>query len=334
MNNIFKILSVFVLCVIVASCSKSTTDPVPLRDYTEQYITDSTAISEYIDTHYLTYDSNYNVTFDTLLPTSGHLSIRHEQVAYELDDTIVVDNDVNYKVYFIKFNEGDTNVGKRPTPVDSVHVAYRGVKLDGVQFDSASNPVWFTLQDVIKGWAGIIPNFHTGTYSTAPGPNPITYSNFGAGVMFLPSGLAYYSGTTGTIDAYSPLIFTFKLFELQYRDHDRDGILSKDEVPSDAALLYNPAKYDSDGDGYANMYDIDDDGDHFTTISELLRYTDANGKKYYYKFNGAAVDDPLTPFDDTQGIPSRSGSPGSYTYDYTTPNRIRKHLDPSWTNLN
>ena len=75
--------------------------------------------------------------------------------------------------------------------------------------------------------------------------------------MFLPSGLAYYSNATSNIGAYSPLIFTFKLCEVHYRDHDGDGILSKDERKLDPSInklirwKENPAgntyKFDSNG---------------------------------------------------------------------------------------
>src|SRR5690606_26668749 len=96
--------------------------------------------------------------------------------------------------------------------------------------------------------------------------NPVTFADYGVGVMFLPSGLAYYNQVTGAVPRYSPLIFTFNLYELNYRDHDNDGILSKDEVanPGD-----NPLDYDSDNDGIPNMYDKDDDNDSYLTRFEI-----------------------------------------------------------------
>ena len=223
------------------------------------------------------------------------------------------------------------------------------------QFDSAPTPVWLKLQEVISGWSHIIPMFKTGTYTAGTGGNPTTYNNFGAGVMFLPSALAYYSNSTGSIPSYTPLIFTFKLIELRYRDQDYDGILSKDERVLDPSIdplirwKENPASsldyhyddaqagvydinyMDTDGDGVANMYDVDDDGDHVLTKVELLRYTDAiSGKKYYYKYDGAVDDDLTTPFDERQGIPSRTGTEPNYIYDYLTSTRKRKHVDNTW----
>ncbi len=353
MNNIFKILSVFVICVVVASCSKSSNNDVePLRDYTEQYTADLALINTYIDTHYITRDADYNVTFDTLLPTGGHSSIRTDP-AFQLKDTLVAQDGIHYKVYFIKFREGTKD---RPTQVDSVHVAYKGINLlKSATFDQAITPTWFKLQEVIKGWSHIIPNFHTGTYTPGTGGNGTTFDNFGAGVMFLPSGLAYYSSAAGTIPAYSPIIFSFKLYELRYRDHDGDGILSKDErrlsplvnanvrwkenpLGNDyngdgsidiSSTLYDsdgdgvvdsPESYDIDGDGYVNMYDIDDDGDHVLTRVEIKQYTDPiTLKVHLFGFNGAVVDDPTTPYDERLGIPRKYTGPVNNTTHLTTP---------------
>lgn len=355
MNNIFKILSVVVFCGLLASCGESD-DPsiTPLRDYAQQYAADIDSIDDYIDTHYMTVNpTNFDVTF-TEIPSGGTQQSIRTQTQYPLEDTLVKEDGIEYKIYFIKFREGDAVNGKRPTQVDSVHVSYRGIRLTDDQFDDASNPVWFGLQDVITGWTHIIPNFKTGTYTTAPGPNPITFNDFGAGVMFLPSGLAYYNSAAGSIPSYSPIIFSFKLYELRYRDHDRDGILSKDERkldPSIPALLRwreNPFLgydydgdgdveiYDTDGDGTANMFDIDDDGDGILTKLER-KYTITSGtapnlivNTYYYPFDGAAVDNPLTEVDERKGIPRKFiGSPT--LDDFTNPTRLRRHLDPSST---
>lgn len=324
MNKIFKLFFVFALFIIMPSCNKDDdTKLEPLRDYGEQYVKDLDSIDKYIDTHYMEVDADYNVTF-TEIPTGGtQLSIR-QQTDYPLDFTMVQndDQDVNYKVYYIKLREGTE---RQPTAVDSVHVAYRGTLVSDVQFDYAASPLWFQLQDVVPGWAEIIPKFKTGTYETTEGPNPVNYQNYGAGIMFLPSGLGYYanSSPSGTIAGYSPLIFSFKLMELRYKDHDRDGILSKDEGnPNDPTMKL--IDYDSDGDGLANMYDVDDDGDHVLTKTEIVQYTNPDtGKKHLYSFNGAPTDDMSTPnWDESKGIPSCGG-------DFTTPTRLRKHLDPS-----
>lgn len=369
MNKIFKLFFVFALLLVISSCNKDDDTYVePLRDYGEQYAKDLDSINKFIDTHYLTVDANYNVTFSEILAGGTQQSIR-QQTDYPLDFTMVQndDQDVNYKLYFIKLRQGS---GRYPTAVDSVHVAYKGeniftnkveilpstepVKtyrtfLDVNQFDFSSFPVWFQLQDLVPGWAEIIPKFRTGVYdvSDVPNPNPVNFQEYGAGIMFLPSALGYYanSSASGTIPSYAPLIFSFKLMELRYKDHDRDGILSKDEGnPNDPTMKL--IDYDSDGDGTANMYDVDDDGDYVLTKNELkYTYTDGSLKKTrYYPYNGAATDDPSTSWDETKGIPRAftgplmpvtiapstiimlpSPGPG----DFTDPTRLRRHLDPN-----
>ena len=205
-----------------------------------------------------------------------------------------------------------------------------------IDFDVAVNPVWFKLQEVISGWTHILTNFHSGTYTT----NPTTFVNYGAGVMFLPSGLGYYNNGTTNINSYSPLIFTFKLCEVHYRDQDGDGILSKDErkldptisplirwkenpagntykFDNDGNLVIDVPFLDTDGDGIADMYDTDDDGDHVLTRVETVKdpadITLASPLGHY-PFNPT----PTEP----KGVPNCSG-------DFTTPTRLRKYLDPS-----
>ena len=94
--------------------------------------------------------------------------------------------------------------------------------------------------------------------------------------MFIPSGLAYYGSSSSTIPAYSPLIFSFKLYEIERADQDGDGIPSylEDVSPTVDRYMYvlnegvvNPD--DTAGDEVPDFLDIDDDGDFFTTAGEI-----------------------------------------------------------------
>jgi FKBP-type peptidyl-prolyl cis-trans isomerase FkpA len=350
MNKYFKIVLIFVfgltlIGLTIASCSSNETPSydVALRAYPVQYDADMDSINKYIDTHYLSVDSDYNVTM-TKIPVGGtQQSIRLQQT-YPLR-FVEVQNDthaVNYKVYYLKLREG-TN--QSTTAVDSVYVSYKGTLVSDVQFDYSETPIWFQLESVVAGWGEIIPLFKTGTYDTAVGPNPTTFANFGAGVMFIPSGLGYYNQIPSAfLPAYSPLIFSFKLKSQRSRDHDRDGILSKYEVDP-AVPNQKPKDYDSDGDKTPNFYDIDDDGDHYLTKVENKRpyiSTVVNGQTIltpngYFPFNGAAIDNPLTPnIDERQGIPRKftgpintNNLPTPLPSDYTEPNRLRRYLDPT-----
>lgn len=286
MNKYFKIVLFLVIGITIASCTKNdTTSSVALKDYVVQNAADMDSINKYIDTHYITVDADYNVTM-TKIPVGGtQQSIRLQQT-YPLQFKMVQNDDhkVNYKVYYLKLREG-TN--QSTTAVDSVYVSYKGILTTDGQFDYSESPIWFQLQTVVAGWGEIIPLFKTGTYDTTEGPNPTTFSNFGAGVMFLPSGLGYYNQIPSAyIPSYSPLIFSFKLKSQRYRDHDRDGILSKDEVDP-TVVGQKPEKYDSDGDGFANMYDLDDDGDHYLTKKEI--HKNANGTIIFEDTDGDGI---------------------------------------------
>lgn len=339
MNKFLKFFFLLIASVLIVSCAKEDKNTAePLRDYAEQYTKDIVAIDTYLDDHYMNVDVNYNVTF-TKIPLNGTQQSIRQQSLYPVE-FINVTNDfqnVNYKLYYIKLREGTQ---KKPSEVDSVHVAYRGNLLTDVQFDYSQNPLWFELQNVVPGWGEIIPKFKTGFYDATEGPDPVNFENYGAGIMFLPSAYGYYanSSPSGTIAAYSPLVFSFKLMELRYKDHDRDGILSKDEA--DPA---NPTKklidYDSDSassnDGLANLYDVDDDDDKVLTRNEIVQYVDPiTGKKHLYTFNGAATDNPTTPWDERQGIPraftgpvNSNGLKTPLPSDFTDPTRLRRHLD-------
>ncbi|MCX6185288.1 MAG: hypothetical protein NTX74_09760 [Flavobacterium sp.] len=174
------------------------------------------------------------------------------------------------------------------------------------------------LNQTIRGWQEIIPLFKSGQIVNTSGSDPVNYTDFGAGVMFLPSGLAYYNIGSGSIPSYSPLVFSFKLYDVRRADQDGDGIFSIDES-NESNGVYDFTK-DTDGDGSPDYLDIDDDGDGYFTKTET-KYTDSAGVVHYYPFNGAAVDDPATPLvDETKGVPSCG-------LDYITPTRVRRYLD-------
>jgi FKBP-type peptidyl-prolyl cis-trans isomerase FkpA len=315
----FKFLISILAVITLVSCSKNDTPGVtPKRPYPEQYSKDIDTIDKFIDSHYMTVDANYNVTFNRL-PTDGSQQSIRNQTEFPLEFRMVQNDDhgVNYKVYYIKLREG---VNERPTAVDSIHVAYDGQSLyskqeeilpsttpktynyfiENTQSENNQYPVWFKTDDLVQGWSKIIPYFKTGTYDNTPSPNPVTFENYGAGIMFIPSGLGYYQTVQGVIPAYSNLVFSFKLYELRYRDHDGDGILSKDEVPIGSDFLYDPIDYDSDGDGTPNYFDVDDDDDRVLTKNEIK---DLAGETIAFDL-----------------IPDCSGNT-------TNPTRVKKHLD-------
>lgn len=329
MKTLVKLVLVIVFTSSIFSCQE--TDNVsapPARPYAEVYPEDTLKIREFMETHYITVDADYNTTF-TQIPAGGTQTPIANMT--ELDTILRKFHDITYKIYYLKLREG---TGESPTRVDSSFVAYKGntftkTTTNNVDtytqnvFDQSDSPVWFALEDVIKGWGEVIPKFKTGTH-TVNTDGTVSFQNYGAGVMFLPSGLGYYNSATGNIGSYSPLIFSFKLYNQRYRDHDRDKILSKFEYrekETSGLIDFNKVALDTDGDGLPNYLDVDDDADGVLTKVEIKKPTPFLGLSLYYPFDPVA-DNPFTLEDETEpkGIPSDSG-------DGVSPTRLRRHLD-------
>jgi hypothetical protein len=346
--NKFKLYFI-VSCFLFAlfSCNKADdTTYEPLHFYAVQYETDIALIEDFLKTHYLEpvvnhpgFEDDQNVTM-AVIP-AGNTSLVPIWDSPLLHSKEVEFNNFTYKVYYLQLREGE---GEAPTRVDQVlasydgsYIAYNNGKPENTRFQYAQYPTTFLgLDNTIAGWREMFLFFKTGTVEPAEGPNPAVYNNFGAGVLFLPSALAYYNlaqPAPGYIPAYSPLIFSFKLYDLKHVDHDADGILSNDEDVNTDGDFTND---DTDGDGIQNYLDIDDDGDGYLTKAESKYIVKDNVTHeeftYYYPFNGAATDDPATPYvDERFGIPRKfSGAGGAAAEaDFIDPARLRRHLDPS-----
>ena len=293
--------------ILVGCPGEDTPETFQSRPYLEVYNENLAEIEDFMESHYITVDASYNVTFTKITATTPGTPI------FDALDTSTSQNNplkplkfktiskegVDHKLYYLKLNEG---AGSNPTRLDSVFTSYKGYKTDLSSFDSASSPTWFQLQDVIQGWQEVFPEFKSSVGQTINSDGTITFNNFGAGIMFVPSGLAYYSQNSGTIGSYTPIIFTFKLIKVRYKDHDGDKILSKDEYggPTSSAPL------DTDGDGKPDYADFDDDNDGKLTKEEIRISTGVTG---WYTYN-------LIP--DCAGIVF--GSPGF---------NKRRHLDTS-----
>jgi FKBP-type peptidyl-prolyl cis-trans isomerase FkpA len=297
MNRYLKALGLLSLITLFAACKKDDdTNIAPPRDHGIQYATEKADIETYLKTHYMTVDgTSFDVAFDTITAENPHVSI-WDQTEYPLQNKIVNSNDIDYTVYYISFNEG---VGEAPTRADNVLTAYRGTLIrNGKQFEYMPYPqVLSSLLTTIEGWQEIIPLFKSGVYVDIPNdPDPATFQGYGAGVMFLPSGLAYYNAPRGLIRAYDPLIYSFKLYDMEYTDVDNDGILNKYETVDGVDLN----DYDTDGDELPNYLDSDDDGDGRFTKDEIT-IPDSDPVEYY----------------DFDEIPTCTGG------------TLKKHLDPS-----
>lgn len=311
------------LLVLFSSCNKDDDEvaSTPLRDFGAQFKTDSISIDKYLQTHYLNLDGITDIasvvnSADLIkkMPTTGTLppsifTLYNSPNLPRLLIKKIKKHDITYSVYYLQFSEGDSS--EKPCPYDEVLVTYRGTSLKSetdvltqelivteTEFENSPVANLFNLGTVfVKGWPEIFPMFGKGVFDeTATGNGPNVYANYGAGIMFLPSGLAYYQQSPQTnIPSYSPLVFSFQLLNFKRIDNDNDGILTVDEL-----AVNSEGKYaDTDGDGIYDFGDFDDDNDGFTTRNEIKK---PDGTLYLFN-----------------EIPGCDGFA-------TDPNRIKRHL--------
>jgi hypothetical protein len=148
------------------------------------------------------------------------------------------------------------------------------MRLDGKIFDSRlGSPVWFDMQGsgisgnsgVIKGFKEGMPKFKSGGDIIENGDGTFTVTGSGVGLIFMPSGIAYFSGSAPGA-TYAPLMFEVNLLATNTADHDRDGVSTILEDLDGDGNLFND---DTDEDGLPNYLDTDDDGDGILTKDEL-----------------------------------------------------------------
>jgi FKBP-type peptidyl-prolyl cis-trans isomerase len=258
--KIKNIISLLIISLIIFSCKKDD-DTVDL-DVAAQAIEDDNTLIEYLQSHYLNEEDGGIWTI-----TNGETPLMGQVSSED-----VVKNEIEYKLYYLNQQEGESI---SPTKVDSVLSKYTGMLLDSSVFDtSSSSLIWFSLTDVVDGWSYGFPKFKGGT-KIVNSDESFEYENYGKGILFMPSGLAYGNFNQVSIPANSPLIFQIELHDVNFSDHDNDGILSKDEdVNGDGDFISD----DTDDDGIPNYLDNDDDGDGVLTKDELEdnKYLDPN----------------------------------------------------------
>ncbi|WP_338407293.1 FKBP-type peptidylprolyl isomerase [uncultured Flavobacterium sp.] len=296
MNKFKYYFILLIITLFISSCTKNEVAVIlPPRDYNVQYTTDITDIEEYLKNNYITvvdhpgFLDDQDVTISKITDAPNQPSIYSYLNATTFPKLLIHEvklHDVtnNYKLYYLVLREG---VGQSPCNVDGVLAAYKGEYLQKVAatttvaetitasgFEEVKYPQTILgLYSTILGWSEIFPQFKAGTY-TSNLDGTVSHNDFGAGVMFIPSGLAYYGSGSGSIPSYSPLVFSFKLYEIQRLDIDNDGIPSYlEDFDGDgymrnlAAGVDNPD--DTDKDGIPNFLDVDDDGDNYTTKLEI-----------------------------------------------------------------
>ena len=291
---------------------------VPEADRTEQQAIDNDSLVNFLQTHYIDESllmNNSEVSFNdieiTELPDDGELpNPDNNTLLIDLVEVLTTTYfDAEYEYYILKINQGGAE--NSPNFSDKVRVSYEGTLMDDTVFDSSVTPVDFDLTSTIAGWGRVLPEFNNAEGFTINSDGTVTYNNPGIGVMFLPSGLGYFSAAAGTVPVYSNLIFKFKVFQSEVNDHDFDNVPSHlEDINGD----YDLTNDNSDDDTFADFVDSDDDNDGTLTIDEDLE-----------------PDSDLTVDRDGDGDPANDIGDGDPTNDDTDGDGIPNYLDPDDT---
>ncbi|WP_179352415.1 FKBP-type peptidyl-prolyl cis-trans isomerase [Winogradskyella vidalii] len=285
-------LSLYLLTIttLFFSCnSDDDDDTVPFveADRTEQQAIDKDSLLAYLSSHY--YNSgffenegtySYSDVIISELPTDedgNYLALPDPENNTLLSQAVETRTteylDVNYEYYVLNITQGE---GDSPMYTDRVRVRYEGSSVsDGDIFDFRVTPIdlylhgnGYDIDGAIRAWQLVLPTFKTAdNWDLYNGS--VDYTNYGMGMMFIPSGLAYFSSSV-TGSSYDNLIFKFDLLQFEVVDHDNDGIPCYAEDIDNDSDLYSD---DTDDNGLPNFIDRDDDGDDVLTIDELIPTT-------------------------------------------------------------
>ena len=318
----FRLYILLITILLVGfSCGDDDDDgiiEVPEADRTEQQVIDNDSLVSYLHSHYVNVSlmsNNPTISFTEIninqLPDDGELpNPDQNSLLIDIVETLTTTYfDVEYEYYILKINQGGSE--NSPNFSDKVRVSYEGTLMDDTVFDSSSTPVDFDLTSTIAGWGRVLPEFNIAEDFVINSDGTVTYNNPGIGIMFLPSGLGYYSAAAGSVPVYSNLIFKFKVFQSELNDHDFDNVPSHlEDINED----YDLTNDNSDNDTFADFVDSDDDNDGTLTIDEDLE-----------------PDSDLTVDRDGDGDPTNDIGDGDPTNDDTDGDGIPNYLDPDDT---
>lgn len=305
-----KVLVLVAIVVFIWSCKKDDggddVETVPPRLLSEVAIEDDAEIVAYLETHFYNYeefanppaDFDYKIVIDTIADDNADKialkdsdGFASEVIKLDSDDLGLSEGETNvaHTLYYLVANKGDNNLGVQPTAMDSTYITYEGSLLNNTVFDRADLPVWFDMVATIRGFGkGVASLKAGGAVDESAGDGTFKVLDPGTGLIFIPSGLGYFSGTQ-TGESYSPIIFKVNLLRVEESDHDRDGVPTwKEDINGDSL----PGNDDTDGDGGPDYIDADDDGDNISTNTEIR---DDEGNITFPDTDGDGIADYLDP---------------------------------------
>ena len=261
---------------------------IPPRSLTEVAVDDDATIRAYLETHFYNYEEfenppanfDFKIKFDTILGNEDPAVIpmidQVQSVVINQASSIFGRDDgeeVDHTLYYLEAREG---ASESPTIGDNAILHYEGSLFDGRLFDASSSaPLSQYLSGgLIRGYAAGVEKLSAGIGPVDNGDGTVSFTDYGVGAIFIPSGLAYFSrNDQGIIPAYTPIIFKIDLLSfVPDTDFDGDGIPSiLEDVNGDGNL--NNDNTDSELEPSSiflpNHNDTDDDGDGIPTIEEI-----------------------------------------------------------------
>jgi FKBP-type peptidyl-prolyl cis-trans isomerase FkpA len=334
MNYKYSKIFLFLLVLAIFSCEEDeeTIISVPESDRTEQQVIDNDSLVGYLNTHYY----NSSEVNDMTNPSINDLMFIELLDGEEVpsDHSLLIDNveikttthmDVEYMYYVLKIKQGEGEMS--PEFTDDIKVNYWGALTDGTVFDQTTTPIVNDLSTFIPGWHRVLPDFNTSDSFESNIDGSVSYSGYGMGAMFIPSGLGYFSTYQDGIPTYSNLIFKFELMQTESNDHDSDNIPSYMEVSD--SNQYDLYGFDTDQDSAPDFLDTDDDGDGTITADEIQIETYSDTTLEGLKFT---LDELVLL--SNQFISSITSSSGTFNANLVTlvdsnDNGVPNYLDPA-----
>ena len=232
---------VFVACNNDDDAAPEAGTPLELSEVIAE---DNAEIETFLDTHFYNYeefasppaDFDFIIDIDTIAGDNSDktpLSQQMERLTIDLNsDDLGLDGDetVEHAYYMLRVRERMPD-GPKPTTADSTFLKYEGQLLDGTSFDENQNFTWLELPFTVRGFAEGASELVAGTSDNIV-DNPdgtVDITDRGIGMVIFPSAMGYFAGggPSGTIPAYSPLLFKLDIgLFVDDTDRDNDGIPS------------------------------------------------------------------------------------------------------------
>ncbi len=290
-----KALLAMVFSLMILSCANdddSGVQSIPPRMLSEVVGEDAAALTEYLQTHFYNYedfenppaDFDYRIRLDTIAGSNSDKrplidDVQSLTIDVSSEDFGLDDNEtVPHTLYYLIARQG---TGGSPTQADSTLVRYEGSLLTGALFDATSDYTWQYLPFFLRGYSQAISQLRVGDGVVENPDGTTEITNAGVGIMFLPSGLAYFNGNSNGIPSYSPLIFKVSVgLYIPDTDYDNDGIPSiLEDLDGNGDVTNDNTDEEEERRRRVpllpNHIDSDDDGDGIPTRDEIV--IDAEG---------------------------------------------------------